>query len=132
MSRHDANGSIVLMGENSHSSEGNILEAINLALNPFDKHFIDRDLLRTGLSTVIITAGVGFFETEQELSKITSQRMIDNGISLDLVCLSKPPLFSTPLFQFFASEINIDNMRSWTELWHGSDRACTAQSWSCI
>lgn len=109
LSRHDENGSIILMGENSHSSEGNVLEAINLALNPFDKHFIDRDLLRTGLSTVIITPGVGFFETEQELSKITSQRMIDNGISLDLVCLSKPPLFSTPLFQFYASELNLDN-----------------------
>jgi hypothetical protein len=108
LSRRDANGSIILMGENSHSSEGNILEAINLALNPLDKHFIDRDLLRTGLSMVVVTPGVGFFEAEEELSKITSQRMIDNGISLDLVCLSKPPLFATPLFQFFGTDKNSD------------------------
>jgi hypothetical protein len=108
LSRRDENDSIILMGENSHSSEGNILEAINLALNPLDKHYIDRDLLRTGLSIIVVTAGVGFYETEQELSKITSQRITDNGMSLDLVCLSKPPLFATPLFQFFATDKNPD------------------------
>ena len=45
----DASGSTVLSGSNSTASEGNILEAINLALNPFDKHYIDRDLSRTVL-----------------------------------------------------------------------------------
>ncbi len=43
----DAAGSTVLVGSNSTAQQGNILEAINLALNPFDKHYIDRDLSRT-------------------------------------------------------------------------------------
>ncbi|KAJ3271438.1 vacuolar membrane-associated protein iml1 [Terramyces sp. JEL0728] len=93
-------GSTILMGTNSTAAEGNLLEAINLALNPFDKHYIDRDLSRTGLSVVIITASTGIFEVEKKLCRMTTQRMIDNGISLDLVCLSKPPLHSVPLFKF--------------------------------
>ncbi|KAJ3320168.1 vacuolar membrane-associated protein iml1 [Boothiomyces sp. JEL0866] len=94
-------GSTILMGTNSTASEGNILEAINLALNPFDKHYIDRDLSRTGLSIIVITPSTGIFEVEKKLCRMTTQRMIDNGISLDLVCLSKPPLHSVPLFKFF-------------------------------
>ena len=133
LSRHDSNGSVVLLGENSHSSDGNILEAINLALNPFDKHFIDRDLLRTGLSIVLVTPGVGFFETEKEVSRITSQRMTDNGLSLDLVCLSKPPLFSTPLFRFNAAEENHENIygsedNSSSYIYSASDRISIPQS----
>lgn len=82
-------------------------KAINLALNPFDRHFVDRDLSRTGLSIVLITPGTGIFEglhkfnaVDKALCRMTDKRMADNGISLDLVCLSKPPLHSSPLFQF--------------------------------
>ncbi|KAJ3078959.1 vacuolar membrane-associated protein iml1, partial [Quaeritorhiza haematococci] len=95
----------VLSGEISPASEGNILEAINLALNPFDKHYIDRDLLRTGLSIVVVTAGTGLFEVDKKLCRLTTQRMIDNGIGLDLVCLSKPPLYTVPLFQFVSKNV---------------------------
>ncbi|KAJ3396155.1 vacuolar membrane-associated protein iml1 [Lobulomyces angularis] len=91
-------------GENSYSSEGNILEAINLAINPFDKHYVDRDLTRTGQSIVLITAGTGFFEVEKKMCRLTSQRIIDNGLALDIVSLSKPPLFTVPLFLFVSRE----------------------------
>jgi hypothetical protein len=94
----------ILSGQNSTFKEGNVLEAINLALNPFDKHYIDRDLSRTGLSIVIITPGTGIFEVDKRLCRMTTQRMIDNGISLDLICLSKPPLHATPLFLFQSKE----------------------------
>ncbi|KAI9205484.1 uncharacterized protein BJ171DRAFT_61793 [Polychytrium aggregatum] len=87
-------------GSLASSSEGNILEAINLALNPFDKHYIDRDFLRTGLLVVIITPGTGLFEVDKKLLRLTTQRMIDNGIGMDLVCLSNPPLHVVPVFMF--------------------------------
>ncbi|KAI8806164.1 hypothetical protein BJ742DRAFT_855389 [Cladochytrium replicatum] len=95
-----------LEGKNMAACEGNILEAINLALNPFDKHYIDRDLQRTGLSIVVVTPGAGYFEVNKKLLRLTTQRMIDNGIGLDLVCLSKPPLHAVPLFQFHLGEGN--------------------------
>ncbi|KAI9090277.1 hypothetical protein DFS34DRAFT_585200 [Phlyctochytrium arcticum] len=97
-------GSTILAGANSTASEGNILEAINLALNPFDRHYIDRDLSRTGLSIVIVTPGPGLFEADKKLLRLTAQRMVDNGIGLDLVCLNKPPLYTVPLFQFMSKD----------------------------
>nr|KAJ3423180.1 vacuolar membrane-associated protein iml1 [Polyrhizophydium stewartii] len=87
------------------TSEGNILEAINLALNPFDKHYVDRDLMRTGLSIVVVTPGTGYYEVNKKLCRLTWQRMIDNGVGLDLVCLSKPPLYTVPMFQFASYEV---------------------------
>lgn len=90
----------LLAGRLAYSYEGNILEAVNLALNPFDEHYIDRDLNRTGLSMLVITAGTGHFEVDKKLLRLTTERMIDNGIGLDLVCLTKMPLHSVPLFHF--------------------------------
>jgi hypothetical protein len=36
----------LLAGRLASAHEGNILEAINMALNSFDNHYIDRDLRR--------------------------------------------------------------------------------------
>ncbi|UZJ56765.1 hypothetical protein CBS101457_006085 [Exobasidium rhododendri] len=90
----------LLAGTLSSSHEGNILEAINLSLNPFNEHYIDRDLNRTGLDLLIITAGTGHFDVNKQLLRMTTERLIDNGIGLDLVCLTKMPLHSVPLFHF--------------------------------
>jgi DEP domain-containing protein 5 len=65
----------------SGSSGGNVLEALNTTLNVLDKHFMDRDLERTGNSIVMISPGVGFFEVDTKLARITKQRMMDNGES---------------------------------------------------
>jgi hypothetical protein len=40
---------------------------------------MDRDLERTGNSIVMISPGVGFFEVDPKLARITQQRMMDNG-----------------------------------------------------
>ncbi|KAJ1568674.1 vacuolar membrane-associated protein iml1 [Cladochytrium tenue] len=89
-------------GSNSPASEGNILEAINLALNPFDKHYIDRDLMRTGLSIIVVTPSPGIFKVDKTLARLTTQRIIENGIGCDIVSLARPPLYTVPLFQFKA------------------------------
>ncbi|CAG8563664.1 5287_t:CDS:2 [Paraglomus occultum] len=105
-----------LCGQNSCAFEGNILEAINLALNPFDKHYIDRDLLRTGLAIIIVTPGTGHFEVNKRLLRITAERMVYNGIGLDLVCLSKEPLHTVPLFKFKSQELSKAPLPRWLEL----------------
>jgi hypothetical protein len=37
-------------------------------------------------------------QVESALSGITKQRMMDNGIGMDLVSLSQPPMHTVPLF----------------------------------
>lgn len=88
-------------GVNSTASEGNILEAINLALSRFESHNIDRDLNRTGQLITVISAGTGYFQiTNSKLARITKHRMIEYGIGCDLICISRPPLHIVPLFLF--------------------------------
>jgi phage-related tail fiber protein len=64
----------------SFAAQGNILEAINTALNMLQLHFVDRDLHRCGNSIVVVSAGSGVFEVDKGLAGITKQRMMDNGI----------------------------------------------------
>lgn len=46
-------------------------------------------------------SGTGVFESKKELIRLTTERMIDEGVALNLVCLSRPPLHSVPLFKLF-------------------------------
>lgn len=82
----------------SRAMDGNILEAINVTLNILDKHYMDRDLDRTGQSIVMITAGCSIFNVDERLAQITKQRMMDNGVGMDMISLTTPPMHVVPLF----------------------------------
>lgn len=88
----------VAYGIPARASKGNFLEAINVTLNVLEKHYMDRDLSRTGNSIVMISPSSGVIEVEKFLSAITKQRMMDNGIGMDLLSLSQPPMHTVPLF----------------------------------
>lgn len=90
----------------SKARDGNLLEAVNLVLNIFEKHYIDRDLSRSGQSVVLITPGNGIFSVNKWLSEITEQRMMDHGIGIDLISLASRPLHKCPLFLFKQSNLS--------------------------
>ena len=52
----------------------------------------------------VITPGTGHFAVDKNLLRLTTERMIDHGIALDLVCLTKMPLHSVPLFSYVAQK----------------------------
>lgn len=87
-------------GVPSRAADGNVLEALNVTLNILDKHHMDRDLNRTGQSIVMLTAGCSIFHVDEYLSEITQQRMMDNGVGMDMISLAVPPLHVVPLFIF--------------------------------
>ncbi|OCT44625.1 Vacuolar membrane-associated protein iml1 [Cladophialophora carrionii] len=89
-----------IAGRPSTAMKGNILEAINIASTQFAHDFEDRDLIRTGVSIVVVTAGTGVFEVNRDLLNLTSQNLTNNGVGIDIVCLSRMPLHSVPLFKY--------------------------------
>ena len=90
----------IIAGHPSAATRGNVLEAINLASSQFSGDYIDRDLDRTGVSIVVISPSAGLFEVDYDLLVATTENLIDNGVGIDLVCLSKMPLHSVPLFKY--------------------------------
>ena len=90
----------VIAGQPSAASRGNVLEAINLASSQFSSDYIDRDLVRTGVSIVLLSPGTGVYEVDYSLLVATTENLTDNGVGIDLVCLSRMPLHSVPLFKY--------------------------------
>lgn len=95
---------IRLVGRLSYAHEGPILEALNLTLNPMETHYIDRSLSLTGVTTILITPGTGYYHVSKQLLRLTTTRMLDQGFGLNLVSLSRPPLHQRPIFSFLSFE----------------------------
>lgn len=102
--RKRESGEQKLAGRIAYAHESPVLEAANLALNSFEEHWVDRDLQRTGLEILVLTAGTSFYQVPKHLLRLTTERMLYHGIGLDLISLSKTPLHTVPLFSFRSHE----------------------------
>ena len=95
----------VLRGSPSVAVRCNILEAINLTLRQhFQEKVVDQDLGRTGVSIILISPGTGLYQVKQSLLRTTTDHLTEKGVSIELICLSRMPLHSVPLFMYTDEE----------------------------
>ena len=78
--------------------EGNLLEAINVAVSACWLDDLDLDFVRTGTSIVMLSPSSGVFNVNENLLRVTGERLMSRSIGVELVCLSAPPLNAIPLF----------------------------------
>ena len=102
----------LLLAKPTPAIKGNVLEAVNLAVSQCSMDYVDRDLVRTGLSVVIITPGPGLFEVDYEMLRSTTETLTSNGIGIDLVCLARMPLHSIPLFKYRSPQLSSSSQRA--------------------
>ncbi len=103
----------------SRAAQGNFLEVLNMSLNTFENHYLNRNLDRTGQQIIVITPGVGIFEVDRQLTYITKQRIIDSGVGSDLICLGEQPIHAVPLLRFHHKNVDTNNdfsMPHWINL----------------
>jgi hypothetical protein len=79
--------------KNSNSSDGNILETLNLVFELTNNNHINLDLTKTGNVIHLLTAGFGVINVRNtELYNITMERLKQKVLPLDFICFSNPPL----------------------------------------
>jgi len=84
------------------ASKGNVLECLNIVLDYFDQHHLDRCLTVTGQPIVLLTAGNGIVHTDSRaLYELTYKRVVMAGpSSFHMICVREPPLHHAPWVQW--------------------------------
>lgn len=100
------------------ASNGNLFECLNIVLDEYDQHHLDRMLKVSGQSVVILTAGDGIISAREDLYRLTHQRFGGQGLGVSaegsdaararlghaaspascvqMICVRGPPLHKTP------------------------------------
>lgn len=96
----DDDGKFIIENGTLPAIKGNLLEAVNLGLTSLNNRFQNTDLKHSISHIMVITPGTGLFDVEHDLLLETSKKMSSVDSSLDIICLSQPPLHVTPLFRY--------------------------------
>lgn len=80
--------------------KSDLLNSIDLSTTLIFDRFRDPDLRHTTTHFIIISAGNGLYDVQYDELIETGKKLIYSEVSVDIICLSQPPLHITPLFRY--------------------------------
>ncbi|CEP65044.1 GTPase-activating protein IML1 LALA0_S18e00452g [Lachancea lanzarotensis] len=123
-----ADGVSMLRGRFAPAPKSNILETICMATTFLTNPFRQPDLRRTGAHVIIISPGSCIYDVDYELLKATSKKIQSIELSLDVICLGRPPLHVVPLLRYRDHDNNLRccapswiNVSFWRHSSHSND-----------
>ncbi|KAF6011166.1 hypothetical protein HII12_002760 [Brettanomyces bruxellensis] len=100
---HDHPQQYLIRGNFLPAVKGNLLEAINLGMSLVSDDFRDPDLWQTTNHLIVISPGNGLFDVDHEMLVGTGRMLATVDSTIDVICLSQPPLHVVPLFRYLDS-----------------------------
>ncbi|GME84141.1 unnamed protein product [Ambrosiozyma monospora] len=110
--------------------KGNLFEAINLGMSLVSDDFSDPDLRHTTNHFIIISPGSGLFDVDYSLLVQTSKVLSIMDATIDLICLSQPPLHVVPLLRYTDGKNKVKHcIPSWMDISFWNDYSQSIQQW---
>lgn len=120
----------IIEGDILPSVKGNMLEAVNLAMSLVVDDFKDPDLRQTTNHFIFITPGSGIYDVSYDMLTRTSRLISTVDSSMDIICLSKPPLHVVPLLRYLDNQKKLKYcIPSWMDISFWSDSSQAVQQW---
>ncbi|KAH3678886.1 hypothetical protein WICPIJ_008813 [Wickerhamomyces pijperi] len=80
--------------------KSDILNSIKLSTSLVVDRLKDPDLKHTTNHFIVISAGNGLYDVDYDELLDTGKRIFETELSVDIICLTQPPLYVTPLFRY--------------------------------
>ncbi|EGW34888.1 vacuolar membrane-associated protein IML1, partial [Spathaspora passalidarum NRRL Y-27907] len=129
MLNRQENFSYKIEGDSLPSVKGNFLEAVNVGLTLLIDRFRNTDLKHSLSHFIMITAGTGLFDVDYDLLLETSKKITGIDTSLDIICLSQPPLHVTPLFRYLKEGKVCYCVPNWCDISFYRDKSAANGQW---
>ncbi|KAL3231531.1 Vacuolar membrane-associated protein IML1 [Nakaseomyces bracarensis] len=127
----DENGFSVIKGRFTPVIKSNILELINFAATTIVDPFKQIDLRHTSTHVMIISPGKGLYDVDYDLLRLSCQKLLCLEITMDLICLSRPPLHVVPLFRYIDYENKLHHgIPPWLNIFFWNDKTKDTTKWT--
>lgn len=80
--------------------KSDILNSIKLSTSLIVDRLKDPDLKHTTTHFIVISAGNGLYDVDYDELLDVGKRILQSELSVDIICLTQPPLHITPLFRY--------------------------------
>lgn len=120
----------VIQGSILPAAKGSLLEALNLGMSLVSDDFKDQYLRQTTNHFMFITPGTGLFDVSYDMLIRSSKLMASVDSTVDIICLSQPPLHIVPLFRYLDNQNRLKHcIPNWLDISFWTDSSQAVHQW---